>query len=233
MAQRDHAGHVMGPAGPGPHEMPPRGRWRRGAGKRALQGAAVTRLLQPGADMDVSATVTLPLRPGADMDMVSVSTKDTAAWFWVPSRTLKIAAAPTRCDGWQSQLFSPAHPLRLRMEEVRVEALVGGRKPVVGSREAVNRVGAPRTVQEGESVGPQRVVVLLTLRRVRKVVGAHIPRPYTGPPRFELDWDVGTRRFGAKDYFHSFRHTECTPEGPAGPRTPKRNSRVMELGTLQ
>ena len=181
------------------------------------------RLLQPGADMDVSATMTLPLRPGADMDMVSVSTKDTAAWFWVPSRTLKIAAAPTRCDGWQSQLFSPAHPLRLRMEEVRVEALVGGRKPVVGSREAVNRVGAPRTVQEGESIGPQRVVVLLTLRRVRKVVGAHIPHPV----RRALNWtgmsghaDLEQRTIfilsGTRSALPKGRLARVLPKGTAG-----------------
>ena len=35
VAQRDRAGPVRGPAGPGPQEMPSRGRWRGGADKRA------------------------------------------------------------------------------------------------------------------------------------------------------------------------------------------------------
>ena len=61
------------------------------------------------------------------------------------------------------------------------------RLPVVGSREAVDRVGAPQAVQVGQPVGPHRVEVLLALRRVRLVVGApSFPFPAFPFPSFSL-----------------------------------------------
>ena len=49
--------------------------------------------------------------------------------------------------------------------------------PVVGSREVVDRVEAPHTVQIGKQVGAHREVVLLTLRRERQVVCDHVQVP--------------------------------------------------------
>ena len=80
--------------------------------------------------------------------------------------------------------------LRLRIDEVRAEAArVWGRErlPVVGSHEAVYPVGVPQTVQMDNPVGPRRVMVLLTLRRVRQVVQVPWdPNERAGEPMLDL-----------------------------------------------
>ena len=111
---------VIGPAGPRPQEMPPRGHGAEG------------RIKAPSAQPAGAVIMILPLRPGAMRGRPSC-----------PPR-------PTRSKGG----LSTPPPCRQSVRAGAARARGRERLPVVGGREAVDRVGAPQTVQAGDPAGP-------------------------------------------------------------------------------